>query len=255
MRAAWIAIVLAGGCAGDDGGTVPDDLVGGIEIEEGELGDPIGVVASIYARFEARGEPDVIDDGTCRVYPWPCLGQVGACASPPGYSAGPIALTGLRAPVTLRPGGTSHAYPSPSGLPADLFADAATVTATAAGDQVAGFELTVAGVAPLVSPYVDAPLGLVPGQPLPLTWTAVGGDARIELKVNWADICHAGARWFVLTCETADTGAFTVPAAITAALPTGFGPCGARLARVRHATVPGKDIALTVVNADYFGFF
>ena len=250
-----IALLVAAGCGGDDG-VVPGVLVGGIEIEEAELGSGIGMTASIYASFAAPREPDLIDDGTCRVYPQPCLGQVGACQAPPMYSAGPIAIAGLNATATLRPDAASHSYPSPAGLPDDLFADVAVVSATAPGDQLAGFALTTTGVAPLRSPYVDASLGLTPGQPLALTWTPAAGDARIQLKVNWANLCHAGAEWYVLVCETADTGSFTVPAAITSALPAaGFSQCGARLGRFRRATAPDRDVSLTVISSDFFGFF
>ena len=51
--------------------------------------------------------------------------------------------------------------------------------------------------------------------------------------------------------------AFTVPAAITGALPStaGFGHCGARLARMRRVAVPGRDVTVTVASADHFGFF
>lgn len=255
-RLLGLASCLLAACGGDDdGGPAPEDVVGTIEIEEGELGG-IGAVASIYVAFEAPGEADLVDDGTCRIYPFPCLGQVGACGSPPQFSAGTITLGGLRRAVTLVPNAASF-YPSPAGLPADLFADDAAITVSAAGDQVPAFSLAAGGVTPMVSSYVDASLGLVPGQPLALTWTAGGGDARVRLKVNWSSICHAGGEWYVLECDTADTGAFTVPASITAVLPSraGFGQCGARLSRVRTATVPGKDLSLVVASSDYFGFF
>ena len=255
MRYLMSALLLVVACGGDDdGGPVPDGLVGRIEIEEGELGG-IGETASIYASFEEPGGADLADDGTCRVYPWPCLGQVGACQGPPQYSAGPITIGGLRSAVTLVPNAQSHAYFSPAGLPDDLFADTASITVSAGGDQVDGFELAAGGVVPLRSPYVDQALGLVPGEDLRLTWTPDPGDARIRLKVNWADICHAGATWYVLECETADTGSFLVPAAITAALPGGnFQQCGARLSRVRTAAVAGRDVVLTVASSDFFGF-
>lgn len=256
MRYTMFALGLCGACGGDDGGPpAPADVVGRIEVEEAELGT-IGVVASIYASFEEPGGADLVDDGTCRVYPFPCLGDVGACQSPPQHSAGTISIGGLRVAVTMRPDDETHSYTAPDPLPDDLFADAATVTLIAAGDAVPAFELTAGGVAPMVSPYVDATLGLTPGQPLALTWTAAGGDARIRLHVNWASICHAGAEWYVLRCETADTGSFTVPAAITSMLPaSGFAQCGARLSRVRTATVPGRDVQLTVSSSDFFGFF
>jgi hypothetical protein len=249
-----------GGGGGRDGGgddaidAAPGAFVGGIEIEEGELG-AIGEVASIYAKYEAPGAPDLANDGTCRVYEYPCLGQVGACQRPDAHSAGTITITGLATAVTLVPDPESHFYGSPGGLPDDLFADDATVMATAPGDEVEGFSLTVMGVEPLVSGYVDASLGLVPGQPFDLTWTAGTSGASIQLEVHWANICHAGAEWYVLVCEVTDSGTFTVPAAITGALPSaGFGQCGARLSRFRRAVAPGGSLDLFVASSDWFGF-
>lgn len=249
-----LAIALLG-CADPAGDDPPADVVGTIQIEEADLDSSLAV-ASIYATFTEPDEPDRFDDGTCRVYPRPCLGQVGACGAPPQYSAGTLTITGLTQPVTLVPDGETHSYPSPGGLPVDLFADAAAIEVRASGAGVAGFTAMLTGVTPLVSPYAGASAGIVPGQPHALTWDAASDGARIRFLLNWANICHAGAEWYVLVCEVADTGSFTIPAAVTAALPaTGFGPCGGGLARVRHATVPGRAIDVTVASADYFGFF
>ena len=252
-----MAVAACGG-GGDDGGddAPPAELVGQIRIEETELGSVIGTVGSVYARFEEPDpRPDLVNDGTCRVYEYPCLGSVGACDLPPAFSAGTIAITGLATAITLEPGTETHDYAAPGGLPDDLFADAASITVTADGDTVAGFTLSTMGVTPMQSPYVDAPLGLVPGEALDLTWTAGSGDAEVQLRVNWADLCHAGAEWYVLTCDVADTGTFTVPAAVTGVLPTGFGHCGAQLARFHRATLADPAVELYVANADYFGLF
>jgi hypothetical protein len=247
-----------GGGGDDDGDDAPAELVGHVRIEETEFGGGLGFVSSIRARFEAADpRPDLVNDGTCRVYQYACLGQVGGCGRPPAFSAGTITITGLATPVTLEPDGETAEYAGPGGLPDELFADAASVTATAGGDTVAGFTLATTAVAPMVSPYADATLGLVPGQPFDLTWTAAAGGAQVQLHVNWADVCHAGAEWYVLDCDVPDTGAFTVPAAITGALPaTGFGQCGAQLIRFRRAMVsePGRAIELFVGNGDYFGY-
>ncbi|MBK9030731.1 MAG: hypothetical protein IPL61_05225 [Myxococcales bacterium] len=243
------------GCGGDDvDDDAPADVVGSIEIEEARL-DPSLRVASIYALFTDPPSPDRFDDGTCRVYERPCLGQVGACASPPQYSAGPITIAGLAVPATLVPEPTSHGYPTPP-LPADAFADAAMITVSAPGAGVPGFEIAVGGVVPLESPYAGASAAVVPGQPRALTWTPATDGARIQFRLNWANVCHAGAEWYVLECDVPDTGAFTIPAAATAALPAdSFGPCGGGLARVRRASVPGRAVEVRVASADYFGFF
>jgi len=257
-----VALVILAACGGggddtgdDTGDDDPGDLVGRIEIEEAELGT-IGMSSSISAAFIAPDEPDLVNDGTCRVFPYPCLGQVGACLSPEPHSAGTIEITGLASTVTLVPDPELHGYAAPGGLPDELFADTAVISATAAGDEVGPFSLDVAAVTPMVSGYVDAILGLEPGQPLELTWTTAPGPdtASIELRVNWADVCHAGAEWYVLVCEVVDTGAFTVPAAITSALPAGFGHCGARLARLRRSTAADPRVELVVRSSDYFGF-
>lgn len=250
-----LGAAAAVGCDGSgDADDVPADVVGSIEIEEARL-DPSLRVASIYALFTDPPGPDRFDDGACRVYERPCLGQVGACASPPQYSAGPITIAGLAVPVTLVPDPRSHGYPTPS-LPADAFADAAAITVSASGAGVPGFEVTVGGVVPLESPYAGASPALVPGQPRALTWTPAADGARIEFRLNWANVCHAGAEWYVLACDVPDTGAFTIPAAATAALPAdSFGPCGGGLARVRRAAVPGRAVEVRVASADYFGFF
>jgi hypothetical protein len=270
MRTALVVLLItaAAACGGGGDDTGDDDpgdddpgdddageLGGRIEIEEAELGT-IGMSSSIYASFVAPDEPDLVDDGTCRVYPYPCLGSVGACESPEPHSAGTITLTGLTQAITLTPDPETHGYAAPGGLPDDLFADAASIMATADGDEVGGFSLGVTGVTPMDSGYVDAPLGLVPGEPFELTWKGAADAASVELRVNWADLCHAGAEWYVLVCEVPDTGAFTVPAAITEALPSpGFGHCGARLARIRRAeSTSPAGVELVVRSSDFFGF-
>ncbi|MBP6845121.1 MAG: hypothetical protein KA201_15320 [Kofleriaceae bacterium] len=254
MRTLALMLAALAACA-EPGDDAPADVVGTIQIEEADL-DPTLAVASIYATFTEPDQPDRYDDGTCRVYPRPCLGQVGACGSPPQHSAGTLTITGLARPITLVPDGETHSYPSPGGLPADLFADAATIAVSASGGAVPGFSATLTGVTPLVSPYAGASAGVVPGQPHALTWDAASDGARIRFQLNWANICHAGAEWYVLVCEVPDTGSFTIPAAATMALPAaGFGPCGGGLARVRHAALPGRAIDVTVASADYFGFF
>ena len=258
------AAACGGSGGGDDGGgddsPGPDgpaaSVIGRILVEELDLGTGIGIIGSASARFEApSSEPDVLNDGTCRIYEYPCLGSVGACGLPPGLSAGDIQITGLTAAVTLTPNENGF-YSGPGGLPDDLFADGATITATAAGDEVDAFTLTTTGVEPLASSYVDASLGLVPGQPLDLTWTAGTSGARVQLRINWADICHAGAEWYILECDVPDSGSYSVPATVTGALPTGFGHCGAQLARIRRAeTTDGRNIDLVVAHGDSWAWF
>ena len=65
-----------------------------------------------------------------------------------------------------------------------------------------------------------------------------------------------GAEWYILECDVPDSGSYTVPATVTGALPTGFGHCGAQLARIRRAeTTDGRNIDLVVAHGDSWAWF
>ena len=183
--AGFLAAVLAA-CGG---GNVPDDLVGSIEIVESQL---VGSrSASVWARFAARDSyADAANDGLCRVYA--CPGTWGGCEVSRGYSAGRITVTGLAVPLTLELDDQYDAYYTPA-VPADLFADDATITASADGDDTGGFTLTTGGVAPLVSSLATLNDAVFRGEPTTLTWTPVAGDARVRVALAMAEVCHGAS--------------------------------------------------------------
>jgi hypothetical protein len=129
-------------------------------------------------------------------------------------SAGPITVTGLRAPLTFEPG-TFGYTPTPA-PPEDLFAPGATLTISAPGDVTPAFSTTVTAPAPLEAPFQN--LTLVDGVDTTVTWTAGDGGPRsiqLMLVVGW----HGAPPEALLVCETADDGAHTLPGSLISQLP------------------------------------
>ncbi len=256
MRSACLLAILAacGGSSGgddDDGGDgpLPAEVSGQIEIIEYD-GLDVGYVTAHFT--DAELTPELARDGDCRVYEQPCLGQVGACGAPEGLSAGTLDITGLWQPLSLEPG-WNNAYYADS-VPRDVFASDAAITAVASGDELEPFTLSAGGVEPLESDLAGADLEPLGDGPATFDWTAGDGGARVRLKINAADVCHAGAHWLVLECDAADDGSLEVTPAILAAIPDGYYGCGGSLARVRTDLVETGAVAaeLVVASADWF---
>jgi hypothetical protein len=247
----FIAVLaLLAACGGDDGDPeVPGEVEGHVEILEYD-GLDLGFITAQFT--DAALTPELAREGDCRVYEQPCLGQVGACAAPEGYSAGTIEVAGLWRPLSIEPG-FNNLY-IVDGVPRDVFADDAEVTVTAAGDQIDGFTLVARGVEPLESELAGAELDPLGDGPATFAWTPGAQDARVRLEINAADVCHAGAHWLVLQCDADDTGSLEVPSRVLAAIPRGYSGCGAWIARYRNAVAagPSGETELLVASADWF---
>ncbi len=250
MRSVCLLVLLAA-CSGsaDDEPELPNEVAGRIEILEYD-GLGLGLVIAQFTDAELR--PEVARDGDCRVYQQPCLGQVGGCEAPEGFSAGPLHITGLWRPLTLDPGWNNQYIAD--GVPRDVFSDDATVTAMAEGEALEPFSLSAGGVAPVESELAGADLPPLGDGPATFSWTAGDGDARIRLEINAADVCHAGAHWLVLECDAADTGSLEVSPAVLAAIPEGYSGCGATLSRFRNDVLSSDGLALELVvsSAEWF---
>jgi hypothetical protein len=251
VRSLALLALLAAACGGDadDDPMLPAEVEGHIEVIEYD-GLDLGFVSAQFT--DAALTPELASDGTCRVYEQPCLGQVGACAAPEGYSAGTLDVAGLWRPLSIEPG-FNNLY-IVDGVPRDVFVDDAAVTVTAAGDDIEAFTLAAGGVEPLESELSGAELPPLGDGPASFTWTAGSGEARVRLEINAADVCHAGAHWLVLECEGADTGSLVVSSEVLEAIPRGYSGCGGWLARVQSdfASTPGVDVELLVASADWF---
>lgn len=254
MRSPCCLLALLSACGGgssSDDPPLPDEVAGRIEIIEYD-GLDLGFVTAQFTDAQLR--PEVARDGTCRVYQQPCLGQVGACEAPEGFSAGTLDISGLWRDLSLEPG-WNNLYIA-DGVPRDVFAADAVVTASAAGDQLDAFTLSAGGVEPIQSELAGADLPPLGDGPATFSWTAGdgGGDARVRLEINAADVCHAGAHWLVLECDAEDTGSLVVSSEVLAAIPSGYSGCGAALSRYKSDLIEGDglEIELVVASADWF---
>lgn len=145
-------------------------------------------------------------------------GEGGTCiAYPVGQSVGTLKLQGTGAALTLS--ANSSQFYSDSAVtgtkPSFTVAEALTLNASGS-DAVAAFNLRGLGVQTLVIP--STPLAITPGQGVNVTWTApaVQTAARIHLEM---DVARHGGISAAIVCEgVADTGSFTIPAALTSKL-------------------------------------
>jgi hypothetical protein len=79
-----------------------------------------------------------------------------------------------------------------------------------------GFSITTKCITPLVL-TTTVPIPVMSGQPVPLAWEPPGqaGISRINIKL---DIAHHGGRKGEIQCDVADTGSFSIPAALVTKL-------------------------------------
>jgi hypothetical protein len=200
---------------------------GGIELSE--RNDGAGwAYAYLYDRAPARAPSLVAAEGDCVLYLRPDPGFCDppcdpssecdtddACQPRPQMvNAGPIVVTGLRAPLAFIWNGYPVYYradPDPTG---DLYDPGAEIVAVAPGDGVPGFTLRGRGVAAIGA--VEDVVELHDGADAEVTWTAQhDGRIQIALIVGW----H-GAPWeAMILCETEDDGAVTVPAGLIEQFP------------------------------------
>jgi hypothetical protein len=148
---------------------------------------------------------------------------------PTGLSAGTVTIAGLSAPVTMMPS-PMRRYDYNT-LPHPGFTPGAEIQLRAAGAEVPAFFLRGFGVAPL--DLLTTGTVLEPGKDLVLAWTpGPPGPARVAFDVT---IDQHGLTRATLSCETADTGTATVPAALVDAL-VALGTTGVPKVRVARRT-------------------
>lgn len=225
----------AGGAASGD----PSKLVGSFQVKLIPA-DDLGATATTSIVGKINDGPTPVTtiweepqpDGDCTLttprVPFcttPCGGSA-ACveddvclAYPTVHSAGAVTMTGIRATDGSAPlalllvAGNYQAPPSvPLAYPA--FAEGDAVTLAAAGEYFPPFSLSSKGIAPLA--LKSTGLALKSGQPLALTWTK-GAESSATIHVR-LDISHHGGSKGQIECETADSGALTVSAALISKL-------------------------------------
>lgn len=216
----------AGATSGD-----PSKLVGSFQLKLNPASDLGDASTSIVGRIYDGPTPITTiwekpqNDGDCTLttprVPFcntPC-GGTAACVEddtcltyPAAHSAGAVTVTGVKvtdgSALVLTPLNTNYLTAAPLAYPP--FAESDAVTFAAAGDYFSAFNLSGKGIAPLALTSSD--LALKSGQALPLAWTkGAEGSAKIHVKL---DISHHGGSKGQIECDTADSGALTISAAL-----------------------------------------
>jgi hypothetical protein len=149
-----------------------------------------------------------------------CVG--GACQEfPAGRSAGTIDIDGLTVPMTMTWMNGYYAQ-SPSNPPDDLFEPGASITVSAAGDEVEAFAATVTGVATVEPDLVgscDNEWHVARGEDAEITWADPVAGTRVRLRIPGPNNGHGMPPRAVIECEGPDVGRFVVPAALIDGLP------------------------------------
>jgi hypothetical protein len=166
-----------------------------------------------------------------------CLDNGKCTPAPIPRSAGTVTISGLSAPVTMMPTGSSLRYDYLK-LPHPGFAPGAAIQLRAGGADVGPFLLQGWGVTP-VDLLTDGTV-LDHGQDLVLHWTAgPPGPARIALELQ---IDQHGMTRATLACEVADDGTTTIKAELIDAL-VALGATGFPTIRLSRRTVDATTLA------------
>jgi hypothetical protein len=297
-----LAVLLAG--CGDDGaravdapGVAPIDAgptpdgdgaartgLGGVEVIEAWTVTDLGAGptpqrwADLRARFYQDHEPrwhhEVMQAGACRMVSYAAASCDPACLDgrcvatnvcepyPVEISAGRLTVSGLATTVEIDPVDTLYVLGQQ--LPAELFADGATITASVAGAALPALSLTTTGVPALQPGLTGDVVAAGRGQDLTLTWTpSTDPSARVRLTYNANNRGHGAPYDAIITCEVADAdGTLTVPAAMMDTFPatTAWRICAGRdcppstLRRFHHVATPALagEVGLTVASEYYF---
>jgi hypothetical protein len=234
----WVvAVLVLGGCGSDPPSLLDPD-------PDFAPAATITVFEASNRGFQTRGaraaivdpdeplESEIARAGNCRLLVFeedtcspPCDEGQGvcvddACVTPTLHSAGVITIDGLAVPVTLTPNGNAVYGQDQSGLPEDLFADDASLAASAPGADRAGFAVDTRGVA-TVAPELDVDqITLLEETDTVVRWTPATPDlarVRVQLRSNSdGATLPSNAR---IECEGPDTGSLRVPAELAAMFP------------------------------------
>jgi len=183
------------------------------------------------------GSAACVEDDTCLAYPT-------------AQSVGVVTVTGVKTAdsrTTFELTSTNNNYQGVIPLAYPPFAESAPVTFAAAGDYFSAFNLSSKGIAPLA--LTSTEFALKSGQPLALTWTK-GTESSAKIHVNLNISNHGGSKGQI-DCETADSGALTVSAALITKL-LNLGVAGFPTVKVTRHVVASTVIAPGRVELEIF---
>jgi len=235
-----------GGVTGE--GCAPSAKVGRFEILNDPLGSWVtGLVTDGVAMADAVLEAKETD-GACVLWmglnPAFCDPQ---CVSgeecgldrichpePQRKSVGPVTVEGLKEPLELE---LNYALEYKKfdfvGAPYEVGSE---ISLSAPGDELEGFSLGGAGVAPMVT--TDELWVITPGEPLTVTWEPADGPGEVRFSVN---VDQHGLTPVTLRCVVEDTGTYTVSAELTGTL-IEYGAGGASEGWLVRRTIDSTEI-------------
>ena len=301
VRSSWQTCALLAlamtGCGDDGAGTVVVD--GGIDGAHEAAREVIGTIdvyeqryvyidegppqenlwSNVRAAFHDGGAPrwhrEVARAGACvlkRYTPSSCepactdglCVETNVCERVPALvAAGRMVVRGLT--VGLRIAGIDGYYYPDGALPADLFADNATISAEiSGGGGLPGFTVSTSAVPPLRGAILGGKLVLVFGNDATVRWTPAAGASRVRLTLNSNNLGHGQPFLGIIECDVADAaGEITIDQSLMDAFPetqawricAGTDCPPSTLRRYHRATFPvgDRDIELIVASEIAFG--
>ena len=247
--------------AGGDAPTGPSD----IRISQRSI-DGASIDTGVNAVWWASAPPDPYDvvsqSGPCVLTEADQSGCDGLCDGvcidgtcepvPAARSAGRLTVSGGGEAIEIDP--VDGVYSFYQGSP--RFAAGDDISLTAAGDEVAAFEVAVSAVPDLVAPGIDD-LELVPAEDFTVSWQPAEPDSWVRLRLDSNQ--HGQFSPTVIECAVADgAGTITVPGSMIERFWDSPGTCGEcpvqLLVRYRRgsATAGGEPVVLEFASAVSF---
>ncbi len=177
-----------------------------------------------------------------------CLADGGCWSWPTTMGAGTLTVTGTKVGDVVMEDNVSHYYGFYDYQVKDYFDAGDSVTLTASGGEIKSFELAAQGVAPMtqsgwtLESDVDGlmhEITIPAGEDYTFTWVPHFSEDTIRLILNANNDCHGCPLEAKLVCESADTGALTVPKGLLAQMPD----LRARFDGCPHSDCPASSLS------------
>ncbi len=174
-----------------------------------------------------------------------CAGDDTCVPTPSNVSVGQVTVSGLVEPLELEANGITVTYDRTITDPYPGFQAGATVSLSAAGDEVEAFSLNATGVQELATSA--STVSVQEGSPTTLTWDASGADPTATgISISFSVHTHGGTTGWI-ECLVPDTGSFDVPASLVSQL-IGMGLAGFPRATVSRISRDTATVSLGCVE-------
>lgn len=230
------------------------ELADGFTAIEGRVADGV-VPANIRGVTATEGQCKLLQGRTLFCDPACGAGQTcgedGVCIPfATAKSVGAVTVTGLPVALTMMPSAVNFYSNGATNIPHPGFAAGTAIGLRAAGGTLPAFALRGEGMAALALDPAD--IVVQRGSPVELRWTA--SSTRTAVRIRFVlDLAHHGGISASIECDgIADTGSFTIPAALTTQLldigVAGFPLLTASRRSVDSTSIPAGCVELNVLS-------